>query len=761
MNPISKYFDWLQQGNPTGAPTSFPELAPNYETSVKGIYCIGDLTGIPLIKLAAESGVSIINTLNEDRSFTPGSIDEYDLIICGAGPAGISATIEATKRGWNVLCLESATEFNTIKNYPAKKPIVVTPADTPSTSQLPFSDGTKESLLEELQSSIAFHDLPITSGVNVDSIKETKNGFTVNAGKKTFTTQRVVIAIGSSGNARQLNVPGENLPKVLNQLIDPAVFSGKNICVVGGGDSALESAVALAESGNSVVLSYRKPELARPKESNRIAFEKLVAEKKITPYFNSTVNTITESEITLNTVDGEQTLANDHVFTMIGREIPIAFFKRSHIKMEGERSVTWWIQLVTMLLFFSMLYFGKAGHAFDLINENNSTIQNITNYLTAPSHGLLNWGADGYQWYSSLNFLLGWGSSLLFILFGTISLGIFMRKWRSFTGSLWGKIKYGYIVGASIFFTTVYFSSLLGQNGGWVEEPTYWYSLLYCTTMLLFGVRRMIVKPTRYVYLQTSTLILIQVIFLFLLPFHIYEPFIADKLSAESWIITELFPQGKWSSFGFILFWPLNMANFGTSTFWTWFPMIQTFVILPILIYLGGKGAYCGWICSCGGMAETLGDEYRGKALHGPQAKRWENIGQLVLLCAVIATVLHEITGGIIGDSAWGAYKFIVDVIFAGILGLGVYFFLSGRFWCRFLCPLAALMHIYNKFSRYRIVSDKDHCISCNICTKSCHMGIDVMNYANKGTPLDDVQCVACSTCITDCPMDVLKFGRK
>ncbi len=104
-------------------------------------------------------------------------------------------------------------------------------------------------------------------------------------------------------------------------------------------------------------------------------------------------------------------------------------------------------------------------------------------------------------------------------------------------------------------------------------------------------------------------------------------------------------------------------------------------------------------------------------------------------------------------------YSIVVDVIFAGVLGVGVYFFLSGRVWCRFFCPLAALMHIYTRFSRYRIFSEKKKCISCNICTKVCHMGIDVMNYANKGIPMNDVECVRCSACVVNCPMDCIYFG--
>ena len=107
-----------------------------------------------------------------------------------------------------------------------------------------------------------------------------------------------------------------------------------------------------------------------------------------------------------------------------------------------------------------------------------------------------------------------------------------------------------------------------------------------------------------------------------------------------------------------------------------------------------------------------------------------------------------------------GGYKIIVDTFLAGTLGFGLYFFYSGRFWCRFACPLAALMHIYNKFSNWHILADKKKCISCGLCTKECHMGIDVMSYANKGKPVDDVECVNCSACINVCPTGVLSFGR-
>jgi polyferredoxin len=174
-----------------------------------------------------------------------------------------------------------------------------------------------------------------------------------------------------------------------------------------------------------------------------------------------------------------------------------------------------------------------------------------------------------------------------------------------------------------------------------------------------------------------------------------------------------------------------------------------------------------------------MGDTQRTKMLHGPFWNRLNMTGQVILLVAVILLIIR-ITGWIWQDS-WMArsflfllegknshgqlvnpfsYKWIVDVFLAGIVGVSLYFKYSGRVWCRFACPLAALMHIYARFSRFRIFPDKPKCISCNACTGACHQGIDIMNFANKGLPMQDPECVRCSACVHVCPTGVLTFGR-
>ena len=206
---------------------------------------------------------------------------------------------------------------------------------------------------------------------------------------------------------------------------------------------------------------------------------------------------------------------------------------------------------------------------------------------------------------------------------------------------------------------------------------------------------------------------------------------------------------------------------------WLIIAFLQTFVLIPLIIYKWGKGSYCGWICSCGALAETMGDRHRQKMPHGPFWNKVNMIGQVLLVFAIFILLLRIITWvspqqmlqslyiGFTSKFYVVNYKWLVDLFFGGIIGVGFYFWYSGRVWCRFACPLAALMHIYSRFSTFRIFAEKKKCISCNVCTKNCHMGIDVMNFANKGLAMKDPECVRCSACVQTCPTGVLSFGQQ
>jgi thioredoxin reductase len=724
---ISKYFNWLQKDAPAGEVERYPEINDNGETSVKGIYIIGDLTGIPLLRLAAESGNKIINTILGDQDFqklkSSKKDDEiYDILIIGAGPAGISAGLEAAAQNLHFKILESAQKFNTIVNFPKAKPIFAEPENYQQKAALKINDGTKESLLDELESQIKEIDLPIEEGVMVERIDVKGDHFELITKKRNFKALKVILAIGKSGNARMLNVPGESLPKVFNRLFDPADATGHNVLIVGGGDSCLETAIATSEYANSVILSYRKSTFARPKEGNVEKLNQYVSEGKVKLLMETNLKEIKENDVTLTDKDGKEfEIDNSMVFTMIGRELPVDFFKRSNIKMEGELSLINRFQFLLLILIAGIIYFGKSSadfyksffgklDSFEEVFSSLFTTEFWGKFFSLPAILITTLFSDQVKIWSVtkyINAVVAYFCFVAAVLLGIYLLTKFIKEnYKSFSFD-WKTFKYSYFIFIGIFFAFIFFSSRYFGLNFLDRSQSFWYTGFYSLTILIFGLRRIEMKPTKYIKLQTWSLILIQALPLFILPEFVFPALGKAGLlgGSDGFVMNQVFPkESYWRSYGFILAWPLNFSNLYSSNitnFWLLFSLFQTFVFIPFIVLKWGKGAYCGWICSCGAMAETLGDEYRTLAPHGPNAKKWENFGQWALLVAFVITaiklvsVLYNIEIPIINQRVGDMneifhkiYYIGIDVIFAGVLGVGVYFFLSGRVWCRFGCPL-------------------------------------------------------------------------
>ena len=190
--------------------------------------------------------------------------------IVGGGVSGVSAAIEAQKAGLNFKIFEATQPFSTVANFPKAKPIYTYPTDLKLEGGLQFTTDVKEALLDEMEAQRKAAGIEFTDA-RIERIESRGKEILLYHGDKAKTVtraRRVIVAIGRSGNHRKLGCPGEDLDKVHNRLYDPKEFTGRNVLVVGGGDSALESAIALAGSGAKVTVSYRKPEFARPKPEN-------------------------------------------------------------------------------------------------------------------------------------------------------------------------------------------------------------------------------------------------------------------------------------------------------------------------------------------------------------------------------------------------------------------------------------------------------------------------------------------------------------
>jgi thioredoxin reductase/ferredoxin len=738
---IAKYARWLHTGWPAGTVERLPEAGEDGATAVPGVRIVGDLTGIPLLKFSADTGARAVQAILREDEFgkRKGKDCDFDVAIIGAGVSGIAAAIECKKNGLRYVVYEAAQEFSTIQNFPKAKPIYTYPTDMVPAGEIRFTTDVKEALLDELEAQRKKHGIEVTKA-HVDRVERKGNEILVHHSKNQQTrTLRAIIAIGRSGNYRALGCPGEKLDKVYHRLYDPKEFAGKNVMVVGGGDSALESAIALCAAGANVTISYRNKEFARPKPDNIDKLKQLEANpnaavgveepssERVTTAMSvnqaakmkhgtlklmmaSKLKQITPDACELTDAGGANvSLPNDVVFAMIGREAPLDFFRRSGIPIRGEWRAKTWAGFIAFFVFCMFMYNWKAS--------------------------------TGLNEYFSKHHLFP---------FNMPSLG------------------------------DSPFAKALTEA---TQSPGFYYSFAYSIAIVLFGWKRIQRRKTPYVTRQTISLMAFQLIPLFLLPYLVLPALGNAGAFDHGFMKTvgdNLFPdKSYWRSFGFILAWPLfvwNFFNYKPLTWWLVIGGIQTFVLIPLLIRRWGKGAYCGWVCSCGALAETLGDLQRTKMPHGPRWNRLNFVGQAILLfcfalfAARIATWYWPKSGfgklaGSFYDNLFYAhavwdYYHVVDLFLAGVVGVGMYFWFSGRVWCRFACPLAALMHIYARFTKFRIFAEKKKCISCNVCTSVCHQGIDIMSFANKGMPMEDPECVRCSACVQSCPTGTLTFGR-
>ncbi|MEO8044684.1 MAG: NAD(P)/FAD-dependent oxidoreductase, partial [Spartobacteria bacterium] len=270
FNPIKGYTHWLHTRWPAGVVEKLPESGELGATNIPGVRIVGDLTGIPLLKFSSKTGAEAVRAILAEPDFAKdrdGRMKDelLDLAIIGGGVSGVSAAIEAKKAGLNFKIFEATQPFSTVANFPKAKPIYTYPTDLKLEGGLQFTAKVKEPLLEEMEAQRKAAGIEFTAA-RIERLAATGKEIVLHHGdrEKTETcARRVIVAIGRSGNHRKLGCPGEDLDKVFNRLYDPKDFSGKDVLVVGGGDSALESAIALAGSGARVTVSYRKPEFAR------------------------------------------------------------------------------------------------------------------------------------------------------------------------------------------------------------------------------------------------------------------------------------------------------------------------------------------------------------------------------------------------------------------------------------------------------------------------------------------------------------------
>jgi thioredoxin reductase len=351
-------------------PRKVPARDSRFQTNVPGCYIVGDVSGTPLIKNAANEGADVIRHVAEELS-NGARVDggaEYDVAIIGVGPAGLSAAITASQMGLRYVAIEQDRVLATIEAYPANKYVFFKPETMESRGAIDVGGAgrQREEILDDWRGAMSATGAAVREFESCKSVKRSDEGdfFTVKTEQgdekrpAAYTARRVVLALGNRGTPMRLKVPGEELKvvrdgreedKVKYKLTDPEAYRRRRLMVVGAGNSAIEAAVDLVARRQGDAISFRPAEetnevtlVIRSDLKNDLKFQNkqqvydCIDEGRIRAYFGTTIKEIRDGEVVLmnaRTSEETATVPNDYVFAMIGGDRPTKFLESIGIKI--------------------------------------------------------------------------------------------------------------------------------------------------------------------------------------------------------------------------------------------------------------------------------------------------------------------------------------------------------------------------------------------------------------------------------------------
>jgi len=300
---------------------------------VPGIFIAGELGGMGLIKNAIEQGKQAVDSIAKSIGRQRGS--GTDVLIVGAGPSGLSASLAAKQHKLASVTIEQDSLGGTVSNFPRRKLVMTAPATLPLIGKMRFRETTKEKLMEFWHEVQQRAGLTINYRERLESVEKIERGFRVRTNRAEYQTRTILLAIGRRGTPRKLGVPGEELPKVTYKLIDPEQYRGQRVLIVGGGDSALESAISISEEpGTKVTLSYRSAAFSRAKQKNRLKLEEAAAAGRIRLLLESEVKAIHEDSVDIASQDKTVRLGNDAIIINAGGVLPTGLLRELGIEIE-------------------------------------------------------------------------------------------------------------------------------------------------------------------------------------------------------------------------------------------------------------------------------------------------------------------------------------------------------------------------------------------------------------------------------------------
>jgi thioredoxin reductase/ferredoxin len=616
----------------------------------------------------------------------------FDVLLIGAGASGMGASARAQELGLSYVTLEANEIAQTVVDMTRGKILFAEPHDVQQRSSVWFEECTREDLLAKWRALVEARGLRVYEKTKVEGVSRRGGEFEVRAGGEVLRARRVVLAIGKAGNPRKAGVPGEveHSAKIFHRLRDAAAVREEKVCIYGGGDVALEAALALCEH-NQVTLVTIDREFVFPKKRNIDAVRAQEKAGRLRVMMGTRLVSVQGDSVEVESASGRESLPNERLYEMIGSELPLPFLKKLGLRIEGEWDWRRWCLLLFSFAVVYLLYSWKKGFPLD------------------PARGTYQPELAEFPW--------------------------------------------NYIYPNLPITTVINMARPLGL------EPSFWYSALYTVFMVGFGgwaMRRWRSSHQRWRYVS---LIAFQVVFFVLVNVGA-PPIVGEGQAWRAWGLYQ-----PWPLFSNTFYWFHH--NISMWSGWNWFfvgfGIFLVVVFMPLMARFQGK-RFCTWICGCGGLAETLGDRWRHLAPKGKRSRQVEFQGLVIFAWALVALVAtFTIHNSDARNPIQQLYAVAVDYWLCAVIPVALYPLYGGKVWCRYWCPLAAYNQVLSRWFGKLQIKANEKCISCTLCSRYCQVGVDVMSFAKNQSAFDNANsaCIQCGICIEVCPMKVLTFDSR